>query len=140
MAKAAVVQFEITGRDGAALNRFSASLFGCQLHATPTRDFYVVGANRNGIAGGIGTSRDSGAGQVTVYVEVDDVLEHLSYAEELGGSIVRLPTEVRSPDGVFTYGLFADPAGNVIGVSSGLERAVAKAQGDTFANGSVLSP
>jgi predicted enzyme related to lactoylglutathione lyase len=46
------MRLEITGRDGAALNRFYATMFGWQLHATPTRDFHVVGANRDTFANG----------------------------------------------------------------------------------------
>jgi uncharacterized protein len=126
MAKPAVVQFEITGKDSAALKTFYASLFGWQMYATPTPGFYVVGANENGIPGSIGASRDGGPGQVAFYVEVDDLEQHVSYAEELGGRIVRPPYEVRSPDGKFAYAFVADPEGHVMGLSHGLEQALAR--------------
>jgi predicted enzyme related to lactoylglutathione lyase len=73
------------------------------MYATSTPGFYVVRANENGIPGSIGASRDGGPGHVAFYVEVDDLEQHVSYAEELGGRIVRPPYEVRSPDGKFAY-------------------------------------
>lgn len=129
MHQASVVQFEITGKDSVALKRFYAGLFGWAMQATPTPGYYVVGPNEKGIPGGIGTSRDGGSGQVTFYVEVADLQEHLSYAEELGGRIIGPPHEVRSPQGTFTYAFVADPEGHVVGLAKGLEQALAQVQG-----------
>jgi predicted enzyme related to lactoylglutathione lyase len=66
MAKPAVVQFEITGKDSAALSRFYASLFGWEIQTTATPGYYLVGANEKGIPGGIGPSRDGGSGRLTL--------------------------------------------------------------------------
>jgi predicted enzyme related to lactoylglutathione lyase len=128
MHKAAVVQFEITGRDSTALKRFYGSLFGWDMRQTPTPGYRLTAMSQNGIPGAVGTSRNGGSPQLTFYVEVDDIQEHLSYAEELGGRIVRQPYEVGSPEGRFTYAFFADPEGNVVGLSTGLEQALAHTQ------------
>jgi predicted enzyme related to lactoylglutathione lyase len=56
-----------------------------------------------------------------VYVEVDDVLENLAYAEELGGTIVRPPYELTRDEQRTTLALFRDPAGNIVGLSKGLD-------------------
>jgi predicted enzyme related to lactoylglutathione lyase len=115
------VQFEITGRDGAALKRFYAILFGWEIRAAAATDGnFGVGAAETGIPGRIGRSWDGGPGRVTVYVEVDDLLEHVSLAEELGGRIVAPPREV--PGTGVTLALVADPEGHVVGLSRGLGR------------------
>jgi predicted enzyme related to lactoylglutathione lyase len=55
-------------------------------------------------------------------VEVDDVLENLSYAEELGGRIIEPPHEIMSGGRGVTVALFADPVGNRLGLSNGFDR------------------
>jgi predicted enzyme related to lactoylglutathione lyase len=114
MVKPAVVHFEITGRDSAALRRFYASLFGWELRETPIPDYHVVSRNGNGIPGRIGASRDGGSGHVSFFVEVADVRESLADVEELGGTIVRRPEDI--PQLGLTFALFADPEGHVIGL------------------------
>jgi predicted enzyme related to lactoylglutathione lyase len=121
VAKPAVVQFEVTGKDSADLKRFYAILFGWEMHESPiTPGYYRVGADEPGIPGGIGPSQDGGAGWVTFFVEVDDLQEHLSRAEELGGTIVRPPKEV--PQAGLTFAFVADFEGHVVGLTHGLRR------------------
>jgi predicted enzyme related to lactoylglutathione lyase len=111
----AVVQFEITGRDSAALKRFYALLFGWQMgESTITPEYHVVEANGSGIPGGIGTGWDGASGQLTFYVEVDDLEENLYYAEELGGKVIAPPHEI--PQLGIKFALFADPEGHVLGL------------------------
>jgi hypothetical protein len=98
--KAVVAQFEIASKNQAVLRRFYAGLFGRQSGL----DAAIRGADHGG---------------VSFYVEVDDVLENLSYAEELGGRIVELPHEIMSGGRPVTIAAFADPEGNRIGLSNG---------------------
>ena len=114
MAKPAVVHFEITGQDSAALQRFYAGLFGWEMQETPMPGYRIVAANGDGIAGGIGPSRDGQPGRVTFYVEVPDVREALSDVEDVGGTIVLRPQEI--PELGVTFALFADPEGHVVGL------------------------
>ena len=51
---------------------------------------------------------------MTVFIGVEDVEVSLKEAERLGGSIVQPATQV---PGV-TFGLFADPAGHLVGVAA----------------------
>jgi predicted enzyme related to lactoylglutathione lyase len=122
MHKADVVQFEISGEDTAELKRFYASLFGWHIQAEETSPGgpYSVAANGDGIRGIINTVRGGRSGQVTFYIEVDDVMESLAYAEELGGTIIRRPHEIVHQGGPATVASFSDPAGNVVGLSTGL--------------------
>lgn len=109
-----IVHWEFMGPDGAAITAFYESLFGWKTEEVPGFDGYnLVGADQAGVGGAVGQGSESMPAYVTVYVQVDDVAEHLAKAEAAGGRIVMPRTVV--PDMV-TFGLLADPAGNVVGV------------------------
>jgi uncharacterized protein len=121
MAKPIVGRFEVTGRDGPALQGFYSRLFGWTVtDAGGGSGYGLVEAGEKGIAGGIGASQDGGPGQVTFYVEVDDPPAYLARAEELGGKTIVPPSEI--PDFGLTFAFFADPEGHVVGLSKGAVR------------------
>jgi uncharacterized protein len=68
------------------------------------------------IGGGIGSAPDGYVGHATFYVAVPDVEAALVRAEELGGSRMMGPEDVR-PE--MQIGLFNDPEGHLVGVVSG---------------------
>jgi predicted enzyme related to lactoylglutathione lyase len=118
VAKPTVAWFEITGKDGPALQRFYGSLFDWQVQDAGDGSGYgLVGAGEQGIGGGVGSSQDGGPGQVTFYVEVDDPAAYLEKAEKLGGTTIVPPTEI--PQVGLTFAFFADPEGHVVGLSKG---------------------
>jgi uncharacterized protein len=118
MAAPAVAWFEITGKDGPALQRFYGSLFDWQIQdAGGGTGYGLVQAADKGIGGGIGPAQDGGPGQVTFYVEVDDPAAYLKKAEQLGGRTIVSPTVI--PEFGLTYAFFADPEGHVVGLSKG---------------------
>jgi uncharacterized protein len=118
MARPAVVWFEITGRDSAALRRFYGDLFDWQIRDSGESSGYgLVQAEPKGIPGGIGSGQQGGPGQATFYVEVDDPAAYLAKVEELGGKTIVPPTEI--PQFGLTYALFTDPEGHVVGLSKG---------------------
>jgi predicted enzyme related to lactoylglutathione lyase len=118
MAAPAVAWFEITGKDGPALQRFYGSLFDWQIQDSGGGTGYgLVQAADKGIGGGIGPAQDGGLGQVTFYVEVDDPAVYLKKAEQLGGRTIVSPTVI--PEFGLTYAFFADPEGHVVGLSKG---------------------
>ncbi|MBV8087784.1 MAG: VOC family protein [Chloroflexi bacterium] len=117
MAKPAVAWFEITGKDGKAMQRFYGSLFDWQIaDAGDGSGYGLVQAADKGIGGGIGPAQD-GVGAATFYVEVDDPAAYLAKAEKLGGKTVVPVTEV--PGFGLTFAFFADPEGHVVGLSKG---------------------
>jgi predicted enzyme related to lactoylglutathione lyase len=124
MHKAFVAQFEITARDPDMLGRFYALLFGWRL--IPDRadagNLAVMTADSNGIGGVIRGASNDNFGGVKLTVEVDDVLENLCYAEELGGRIIELPHEIISAGRQATVASFADPEGNRVGLSHGSQK------------------
>jgi uncharacterized protein len=118
MGKPAVVWFEVTGKDGNALQGFYRDLFGWKIDDAGDGSGYgLVQAEDKGIAGGIGRSSDGGAGAVTFYVEVDDPQAYLAKAEALGGRTVIPPTEL--PQFGLTFAFFTDPEGHLVGLSKG---------------------
>jgi uncharacterized protein len=116
MSKPIVGWFEITGKDGPALQQFYSGLFDWEV-SDASGGYGLVAAGEKGIAGGIGASADGGDGGVTFYVEVDDRAEFLEKAEKLGGRTVVPPTEL--PAFGLTFAFFADPEGHVVGLSKG---------------------
>jgi predicted enzyme related to lactoylglutathione lyase len=108
--------FEITGKDGPALQRFYTSLFDWE--STDAGSGYgQVAAEAKGLAGGIGSSQNGGDGGITFYVEVDDLGEFLAKVANLGGRTVLPPTEIANFG--LTFAFFADPEGHVVGLSKG---------------------
>ena len=109
-----IVHWEIMGPDGDALNAFYSELFGWSGTAVAGMDgYHLVDADQAGVGGAVGQSSDEIPNYVTVYIEVDDADEYLTRAIEGGGSLVMPRTEVA---GTVTFGLFRDPAGNMVGV------------------------
>ena len=107
-----VTWFEITGRDGPALQRFYAELFDWKLDADNPMNYAVVDTG-GAIGGGIGATQDGSAGGTTVYVETDDIPGHLKRAEAAGGQILMEETQILEGT---VIGLFADPEGHVVGL------------------------
>ncbi len=114
----AVAWFEITGKDGPALQQFYGRLFDWSVQDAGDGSGYgLVQAAEKGIGGGIGAAQDGGPGQVSFYVEVDDPAAYLKKAESLGGQTIVPPTEI--PQFGLTFAFFADPEGHVVGLSKG---------------------
>jgi uncharacterized protein len=113
-----IVHFEIIGKDAARVKAFYSELFGWKIgDLMPDMGNYgLIDAESSGIPGGVGQS-DDGAPRVTVYAEATDIQATLDHAVALGATVVMAPTEI---PGVTTLALFADPDGNVIGLTTGM--------------------
>ncbi len=109
-----VVHVEVLGADAPRLQSFYRELFGWKPTLNAQGYGYVAVAPTAGasLTGGVGPSAQRQP-LVVFYVKVDDVTATMKKAESLGGKILVPPTDV--PGGV-TFGRFADPEGNVIGV------------------------
>jgi predicted enzyme related to lactoylglutathione lyase len=114
-----VVHFEITGKDGKALQQYYSQLFGWSIDADNEYGYGIVNRDDNltpdgiGIGGGISSGPEGYPGHVTVYIQVPDVEAALAKAEELGGTRTMGPENVMED---LTIGLFTDPEGHVVGV------------------------
>jgi predicted enzyme related to lactoylglutathione lyase len=118
MAAPSVAWFEVTGKDGPALQSFYGQLFDWKVQDAGDGSGYgLVQVGEKGIGGGIGPAQDGGPGQVTFYVEVDDPVAFLQKAEQLGGQAIVPPTTLEQFG--LTFAFFADPEGHVVGLSKG---------------------
>ena len=106
-----IVHVEVTGKDGAALQKFYGGVFGWDLDTNNPGGYGMV--RQGDLTGGFGASQDGGAGLVTFYVSTDDAAATLRKVEELGGRVLMPLTEV-APE--TTIALFADPEGHVVGL------------------------
>ena len=107
-----VVLAEVHGRDGEALRRFYAELFGWAFQSYGDgMDYGMAQSGEGGIGVGVGAAPEGRPSRVTFYVRTDDVAGALASAERLGRA-VSMPTTM--PDGT-VLGMVADPEGHVIG-------------------------
>lgn len=109
-----VVHFEIRSSDPDATRSFFGKLFGWTFPDGGIPGYsYVDTGVEGGIPGGI-SPLQGGAPLVTFFVGVLDVAATLDAAVAEGGKIIQPATSV---PGV-TFGLLADPQGQVIGLAS----------------------
>ena len=109
-----IVHWEIMGPDGDALNTFYEDLFGWKGAAVPGFDgYHLVEADQSGVGGAVGKGFEENPTYLTVYVEVESIDEHLAKVAASGGSTIMPRTVI---PGIVTFGLFGDPAGNMVGI------------------------
>jgi predicted enzyme related to lactoylglutathione lyase len=102
------------GPDGDKLAAFYGDLFGWSLTPSPGLDAYnMTDEEETGISGAVGQGNENMPQYQTIYVQVDSVDEHLGKAEGAGGTAVVPRTVI---PGMVTFGLFTDPAGNLVGL------------------------
>ena len=109
-----VVHFEIRSPDPDVTRSFYGKLFGWTYPDGGIPGYtYIDPGVEGAVPGGI-SPRPGGAALVTFFVGVEDVAATLEAATANGGRVVQPATAV---PGV-TFGLFADPHGQVVGVAS----------------------
>lgn len=103
--------FEIIGKDALALHKFYGEVFGWKLSPPQAEmgNYSLVDMEGAGVGGGIG----EGDPRVTLYIEVDDPQAYLDRAVKAGATLQMPVTPIM--EGV-TIAMFADPAGNTMGV------------------------
>jgi uncharacterized protein len=109
-----VIHFEVTGKDGAALQRYYGELFGWNINTDNPGGYGMTDPSQTGVVVGVGTAQDGSSGWVTGYVRVADINATLAKAESLGGRTV---APRFSPDGTAYLALVADPEGHILGLS-----------------------
>jgi predicted enzyme related to lactoylglutathione lyase len=109
-----IVHWEVMGGDGAELAKFYNGLFDWEATETPGFEaYYLVDADKTGVGGAVGKAPEGMPAYLTMYIEVDDINDHLARIESAGGSTLMPRTEI---PGTVTFALFADPAGNTVGL------------------------
>jgi len=111
-----VVHFEVSGKDGAKLQKFYGALFDWKIDTDNPNNYGIVDNGGEGINGGVGEVPDGGDGHVTFYVSVPDINAALEKVEGLGGKTIMPRTEMGD---VVTMAFFADPEGHMVGLVEG---------------------
>jgi predicted enzyme related to lactoylglutathione lyase len=108
---ARIIHVEVTGDDGAALQRFYGDVFGWTFDTNNPGGYGLV--RQGEMTGGIGSVAEGQSGRVTFYVHADDPEGTLKRVTELGGRVLMPLTEVAPETNV---ALFADPEGHIVGL------------------------
>ncbi len=109
-----IVHWELMGPDGGALAGFYRDLFGWSGESPPGFDHYdMIPAEQAGIGGAVGQGSADTPAYLTMYVEVDHIDAYLARIEASGGRTVMARTVL---PGMVTFAMFADPAGNLMGL------------------------
>lgn len=112
-----VVHVEIPAADPNKAADFYRELFGWKIAPVPEMN-YVMWEAADGSGGGFPqVSDESPAGQVTVYIDSEDIDADLEKVKMLGGKVLREKTEI---PGMGWFGIFRDPTGNVLALYTGM--------------------
>ena len=117
-----IVHVEFPAADPIKGGTFYSELFGWKLKAWPEYNYATVEIE-GGPAGGFPQidGKDYKAGDVTVYIQTDDIEGTLQRIEALGGKTLRPRTAINDNS---WYAFFADPSGNRVALFSGENPAV----------------
>ena len=113
MTKRPILHMEMVVADRDEAVEFYQQLFDWRFKNYPAQNY--IAFNTNTISGTLNTEADElgAAGSVLIYVASDNIDADLNRAEELGGEVIIPRTPI---PGVGWMGIFADPAGNHIGL------------------------
>lgn len=112
MSKRNIVHVEIPAEYTGAAGEFYRELFGWKITPMPEMNYLMWEAGSGDAYGGFPqVSPENPAGQVLVYIASDDIEEDLQRVVELGGRVLHEKAEI---PGTGWYGVFQDPAGNVL--------------------------
>ncbi|NND01419.1 MAG: VOC family protein [Acidimicrobiia bacterium] len=110
-----IVHIEFMGADGAGQEKFYSDIFGWDTEEVPGfNHYYMVSEESAGQTAAVGQGPEESPSYLTVYVEVESIDDHLAKIADAGGQTIMPRTVV--PD-VITFAMFADPAGNVVGLT-----------------------
>ena len=111
----AIVHIELSAVDSKAAGKFYSDVFGWKTEAFAGSDYMTFEAEP-GPGGGFNTiDHDHKAGEILVYLQVDDIEAKLKEITAHGGKTVQGRTEI---PGQGHYAIFQDPSGNRLGVYS----------------------
>ncbi len=118
MSKNAITHIEIPAKDTAAAAKFYAGVFGWKTHLDTSAGInYQMFQASSGPGGAfVETGESFKPGDVTIYVETEDVDASIARAEAAGGKVLMPKMEVPN-NGWIAW--IADPTGNRVGLFKG---------------------
>ena len=109
-----IVHWELMGADGEVQKTFYEGIFDWKLEPTEGFEgYHMVSSDDVGVGGAVGQGNEQMPSYMTIYVQVESINESLGQIEASGGTTVLPRTVV---PGTVTFGLFNDPAGNLVGL------------------------
>jgi predicted enzyme related to lactoylglutathione lyase len=109
-----IVHWELMGPDGDALKDFYSTIFGWKSEGVPGFDsYYMVDAESAGVGGAVGKGSNDMPAYLTMYIEVENINDHLQTITSAGGATIVPRTVV---PGTVVFAMFQDPAGNIVGL------------------------
>lgn len=110
-----IVHWEILGPDAEAQRSFYSTVFDWQpQNVEGFPDYFLVSDEGIGVGGAIGQGMEEMPSYSCIYVQVASIDATLAQVEAAGGKTLVPRTEI--PD-VVTFGMFHDPAGNLVGIT-----------------------
>lgn len=119
MAKRSINYIEFPAANRQDTGRFYADLFGWEIQHLPDPSNYTTLQAANLSGGFPDISETNPAGNVIPYIESNDIDKDLAAVEAHGGQTLVPNSEI---PGFGWYGIFADPAGNRVGLFKVLEQ------------------
>lgn len=110
-----IVHWELMGADGAALAAFYKDIFDWDPQPLEGfGEYHIVADADTGIGGAVGQGPEGMPSYFAMYIGVDSIDDHLAKITAAGGTTVVPRTVI---PGTVTFAMFADPAGNVVGLT-----------------------
>ncbi len=110
-----VVHFELWSKNPAKASTFYEKVFDWKIQHIPEMDYRLVeSGGEGGIGGGIMQPKDGPwPGNMTFYINVDDLAAYRKKITKAGGKII---VEEQEVPGMGSFSLFSDPDGRVMGI------------------------
>ena len=109
-----VVYWEFWSKEGASVSKFYEEVFGWKIQYIPDINYRFVDTGAGfGINGGIKPQEGPRPGNITLYIDVDDLDAYAQKIEAAGGKVIVAKQEVPN---MGSYSLFQDPDGRVLGI------------------------
>lgn len=113
-----IVHIEFSASDPKNSGKFYGDVFGWKIEHMDEMN-YVMYESEDGPGGGFSAvGENTKAGSVVVYISTDDIEASLSTVEAAGGKTIMPKTEIPMTG---WFALFSDPAGNTVGLYTGME-------------------
>ncbi len=112
-----IVHWEIMGPDADALRAFYSTVFDWRLESPPGfDDYHMVWTDQMPVGGAVGKGSEEMPAYTAIYVQVESIDDSLAAIEAAGGRTLVPRTVI--PDTV-VFGMFHDPAGNLVALVEG---------------------
>lgn len=120
MSKHPIVHVELSAKDRKQTASFYESVFGWEMQHIDEMNYTTFGTGEGEVGGGLNpVSENYPQGTVVLYIGTEDIDATLKAVEAQGGQTLTPKTEI---PGFGWSAHFRDPAGNMVGLYTGMEQ------------------